>query len=51
MVGLFIAYYNYCRPHKTLTERNGRKTTPMMESGLTNHVWTIKELLTAAQTA
>jgi transposase-like protein/IS1 family transposase len=48
MLGLFIAYYNYCRSHKTLTERNERKTTPMMEAGLTDHVWTVQELLAAA---
>lgn len=44
MLGLFIAYYNYCRPHQTLNERNGRKTTPAMEAGLTDHAWTVAEL-------
>lgn len=45
MLGLFIAYYNYCRPHQTLNERNGRKTTPAMEAGITDHVWAVAELL------
>ncbi len=36
---LFIAHYNFCRVHSTL------KKTPAMAAGLTNRVWTIKELL------
>jgi IS1 family transposase len=38
---LQFAYYNFCRVHKTL------RVTPMMEAGLTDHVWTLEELLTA----
>jgi len=50
-LGLFFAYYNYCRSHETLTKQTGsedsprRKTTPAMASGLTDHVWTVAELL------
>lgn len=43
---LSLAYYHLCRPHKTLTKRNnGEPTTPFMAAGLTNHVWTMGELL------
>lgn len=45
---LWFGYYNFCRSHMTLNERNGSKTTPAMESGLTDHVWTVEELLEAA---
>lgn len=36
---LWFAYYNFCRVHQTL------RVTPAMESGLTDHVWTIAELI------
>src|SRR6266404_3508819 len=39
-VALFIAFYNFCRVHGTI------KTTPAKKSGLTDHVWSIGELLT-----
>lgn len=38
-VALHFAYYNFCRVHKTL------RVTPAMEAGLTDHVWTLAELL------
>lgn len=38
-IALHFAYYNFCRVHKTL------RVTPAMEAGLTDHVWTIGELL------
>jgi hypothetical protein len=41
-VALHFAYYNFCRVHKSL------RVTPAMEAGLTDHVLTIAELLTAA---
>lgn len=41
-VGLFVAWYNFCRVHETL------RVTPAMESGLTDHVWTLAELLDTA---
>lgn len=43
MTALFTAWYNFCRKHETLG-----KQTPAMAAGLTDHVWTIKELLSAA---
>jgi hypothetical protein len=42
MLGLFFAWYNYCRKHSTI------KTTPAVASKLTDHAWTIEELLVAA---
>jgi hypothetical protein len=45
-VSLFFMFYNYCRPHQTLTKTaNGVRTTPAMASGLTDHVWTVEEIL------
>lgn len=42
-VSLFFMFYNYCRPHQTLTKAaKGIKTTPAMASGLTDHVWTVE---------
>ncbi len=42
-VGLYVAHYNFCRVHESL----GRRETPAMALGLTDHAWTIAELLTA----
>ena len=36
---LWFAYYNFCRRHQML------RITPAMESGLTDHVWNVSELL------
>ena len=38
---LHFAYYNFCRIHSSI------RVTPAMEAGLTDHVWELKELLTA----
>jgi hypothetical protein len=40
MTALFVAFYNFCRKHETL---HGQ--TPAMVAGLTDRVWTIRELL------
>lgn len=37
-VALHYMFYNFCRIHQTL------KVTPAMESGLTDHVWSLEEL-------
>jgi transposase-like protein/IS1 family transposase len=42
---LWFAYYNFCRRHSTL------RITPAMQSGITGHIWTIQELLTAPVSA
>jgi transposase-like protein/IS1 family transposase len=36
---LWFAYYNFSRVHRTL------RVTPAMESGITDHIWTIAELI------
>jgi hypothetical protein len=36
---LHFAYYNFCRIHKSL------RVTPAMEAGLTDHIWSVRELL------
>lgn len=36
---LYVAFYDFVRPHMTL------KTTPAVAAGLTNHPWTLDELL------
>jgi len=45
-VSLFFMHYNFCRAHQTLTKAaNGVRTTPAMASGLTDHAWTVEEIL------
>lgn len=41
-VGLYFAYYNFVRVHKSL------RMTPAMAGGVTDHIWTVEELLKAA---
>lgn len=41
-IALFIAVFNFCRKHKSLEGK-----TPAMAAGLTDHVWTVEELLTS----
>lgn len=36
---LYFAHYNFCRVHSSL------RVTPAMESGITDHVWSLSELL------
>jgi IS1 family transposase len=38
-VALHYMFYNFCRVHQTL------RCTPAMEAGLTDHVWTLEELI------
>lgn len=45
-VSLNFMFYNYCRPHQTLTKAaKGIKTTPAMAAGIADHVWTVEEIL------
>jgi transposase-like protein/IS1 family transposase len=46
-LALFFAYYNFCRPHSSVKTETVKKRTPAMASGLTDHVWSIQELLAA----
>jgi hypothetical protein len=39
MVALHFLYYNFARVHKTL------RVTPAMEAGLSNHIWTMEEMV------
>jgi len=39
-------YYNFARPHMTLTKAaGGVKTTPTMAAGVADHVWTLTEIV------
>jgi IS1 family transposase len=38
---LWLAYYNFCRIHKTL------RVTPAMEAGIAQRLWSISDLLSA----
>lgn len=45
-VALHATFYNYVRPHSTLTKkRGGVKTTPAMAAGLAKRPWTVYDLL------
>ncbi len=37
--------YNFCTVHASLTLANGHQRTPAMAAGLTDHCWTVRELL------
>jgi hypothetical protein len=41
-ISRWIAFYNLCRVHETL------RSTPAMALGVTDHIWTIAELVAAA---
>ena len=41
-MALHFAHYNLCRVHRSL------RVTPAMEAGITDHVWTVEELLDKA---
>jgi hypothetical protein len=38
-LALYLAWYNFCRIHQTLG------VTPAMEAGITDHIWSVEELL------
>ena len=38
-VALWFMYYNFCRVHQTL------RVTPAMEAGVSDHVWSVEELV------
>jgi len=42
-LALYFMHYNFARPHKTLT--NPYPKSPAMAAGITNHVWTIEEIV------
>ncbi len=52
-VSLYFMYYNFCRPHQTLTKGHPMRypTTPAMAAGVTDHVWRVEEILTTMDPA
>jgi len=42
-VAIQFMFFNYARPHMTL----GKATTPAMAAGLSDHAWSIEELVGA----
>jgi IS1 family transposase len=42
-VALHFMYYNFARSHKTLT--NPYPKTPAMAAGISNHIWTVEEIV------
>ena len=38
-VAIYFAFYNFCRVHQSL------RVTPAMEAGLTDHIWSLAELV------
>jgi hypothetical protein len=38
-VALYFMHYNFCRIHQTL------RVTPAMETGISDHVWTMAEVV------
>lgn len=44
-IALQFMHYNFGRPHKTLTPKNSVGVTPAMAAGISNHIWTIGEIV------
>jgi hypothetical protein len=44
MLALYFFYYNFSRVHQTL------RVTPSMEAGVTDHLWTIEEMVSILRT-
>ena len=42
-LSIYFAYYNFCRIHQTL------RVTPAMQAGLTDHVWTLEEIVALSE--
>lgn len=41
-IALYFMYYNFCRIHQTL------RVTPAMEAGISDHVWSLEEIVRLA---
>jgi hypothetical protein len=39
MLAIYFMFYNFCRVHQTL------RVTPTMEAGISNHIWSIEEMV------
>lgn len=48
-VSLYFMYYNFCRPHQTLTKAHPMRypTTPAMAAGVAKHVWKVEDIIQA----
>ena len=46
-IALYFMHDNFARPHKTLA--NPYPTTPAMAAGVSNHIWTIEEIVKMAE--
>lgn len=45
-IALHYMYYNFCRKHQTLTKAaKGVHTTPAMAAGVTDHVWSLADVV------
>ncbi len=44
-MAMFVAHYNFCRPHSSLSKAGQPKRTPAMAAGITNRIWKITDLL------
>ena len=44
MTSLFVAWYNFCRKNMAIQNQ-----TAAMASGLTDHVWSLEEMLEATK--
>lgn len=44
-LALTFMFYNFARPHQTLTKGAGYKMTPAMAAGVADHVWTVAEIV------
>lgn len=45
-ISLYFWYYNFARPHMTLTKASrGIKTTPAMAANVATHVWKVEDLV------
>jgi hypothetical protein len=40
---LHFMYYNFARPHKTLA--NPYPTTPAMAAGISDHIWSVEDIV------
>ena len=52
-LNFFQAWYNFVKPHQSLRipikgngQRRWKKRTPAMAEGLTDHIWSLEEMLT-----
>ena len=50
-VSLYAVWYNWIRPHSTLTQRDGFPVTPAMAAGLAVRPYTLEELVVAIDKA